>query len=234
MERFSRTALLLGEAAMEKLKNAHVAIFGIGGVGGYVCEALARSGVGSFTLVDSDRVALSNINRQIIATEKNIGRYKTEAMKERILDINPEAEVETAEVFYLPEIADIFDFSKFSYVADAVDTVTAKLLIIERANAAGVPVISAMGAGNRLDPTKITVSDIYDTAEDPLARVMRRECRKRGIERLKVVCSAEKALEPLEKIMNGEKQVPGSVAFVPSVAGLVLASEIIKDIINGD
>ena len=234
MERFSRTALLLGEAAMEKLKKAHVAIFGIGGVGGCVCEAVARSGVGSFTLVDSDRVALSNINRQIIATENNIGRYKTEAMKERILDIDPEAEVETAEVFYLPEIADIFDFSKFSYVADAVDTVTAKLLIIERANAAGIPVISSMGAGNRLDPTKITVSDIYDTAEDPLARVMRRECRKRGIERLKVVCSSEKALEPREKIMNGEKQVPGSIAFVPSVAGLVLASEIIKDIINGN
>ena len=157
---------------MEKLKKAHVAIFGIGGVGGYVCEALARSGVGSFTLVDSDRVAFSNINRQIIATENNIGRYKTEAMKERILDIDPEAEVETAEVFYLPETADMFDFSRFSYVADAVDTVTAKLLIIERANAAGIPVISSMGAGNRLDPTKITVSDIYDTAEDPLARVM--------------------------------------------------------------
>ena len=234
MERFSRTALLLGEAAMEKLKKAHVAIFGIGGVGGYVCEALARSGVGSFTLVDSDRVAFSNINRQIIATENNIGRYKTEAMKERILDIDPEAEVETAEVFYLPETADMFDFSRFSYVADAVDTVTAKLLIIERANAAGIPVISSMGAGHRLDPTKITVSDIYDTAEDHLARVMRRECRKRGIERLKVVCSSEKALEPREKIMNGEKQVPGSIAFVPSVAGLVLASEIIKDIINGN
>ena len=155
-------------------------------------------------------------------------------MKERILDIDPEAEVETAEVFYLPETADMFDFSRFSYVADAVDTVTAKLLIIERANAAGIPVISSMGAGNRLDPTKITVSDIYDTAEDPLARVMRRECRKRGIERLKVVCSSEKALEPREKIMNGEKQVPGSIAFVPSVAGLVLASEIIKDIINGN
>ena len=224
-EQFSRTELLLGEEAMEILKNARVAVFGIGGVGGYVTEALARSGVGAFDLTDKDRVCLSNLNRQIIATHKSIGKYKTEVMRERILDINPEAEVRTHECFYLPETKGEFDFSSYSYVVDAVDTVTAKLSLAEEAKAAGVPMISSMGAGNKLNPFLFETADIYETSVCPLARVMRRELRKRGIDHLKVVYSKEPPLPPLKEA-NG----PGSTAFVPSVAGLLIASEVIRDL----
>ena len=223
-EQFSRTELLLGEEAMEILKNARVAVFGIGGVGGYVTEALARSGVGALDLTDKDRVCLSNLNRQIIATHKSIGKYKTEVMRERILDINPEAEVRTHECFYLPETKGEFDFSSYSYVVDAVDTVTAKLSLAEEAKAAGVPIISSMGAGNKLNPFLFETADIYETSVCPLARVMRRELRKRGID-LKVVYSKEAPLRPLR-----EADGPGSTAFVPSVAGLLIASEVIRDL----
>lgn len=224
-EQFSRTELLLGEEAMEILKNARVAVFGIGGVGGYVTEALARSGVGALDLTDKDRVCLSNLNRQIIATHKSIGKYKTEVMRERILDINPEAEVRTHECFYLPETKGEFDFSSYSYVVDAVDTVTAKLSLAEEAKAAGVPMISSMGAGNKLNPFLFEAADIYETSVCPLARVMRRELRKRGIDHLKVVYSKEAPLRPLR-----EADGPGSTAFVPSVAGLLIASEVIRDL----
>lgn len=224
-EQFSRTELLLGEEAMEILKNARVAVFGIGGVGGYVTEALARSGVGALDLTDKDRVCLSNLNRQIIATHKSIGKYKTEVMRERILDINPEAEVRTHECFYLPETKGEFDFSSYSYVVDAVDTVTAKLSLAEEAKAAGVPMISSMGAGNKLNPFLFEAADIYETSVCPLARVMRRELRKRGIDHLKVVYSKEAPLRPLR-----ESDGPGSTAFVPSVAGLLIASEVIRDL----
>ncbi len=224
-EQFLRTELLLGEEAMEILKNARVAVFGIGGVGGYVTEALARSGVGALDLTDKDRVCLSNLNRQIIATHKSIGKYKTEVMRERILDINPEAEVRTHECFYLPETKGEFDFSSYSYVVDAVDTVTAKLSLAEEAKAAGVPMISSMGAGNKLNPFLFEAADIYETSVCPLARVMRRELRKRGIDHLKVVYSKETPLRPLR-----EADGPGSTAFVPSVAGLLIASEVIRDL----
>ena len=224
-EQFSRTELLLGEEAMEILKNARVAVFGIGGVGGYVTEALARSGVGALDLTDKDRVCLSNLNRQIIATHKSIGKYKTEVMRERILDINPEAEVRTHECFYLPETKGEFDFSSYSYVVDAVDTVTAKLSLAEEAKAAGEPMISSMGAGNKLNPFLFETADIYETSVCPLARVMRRELRKRGIDHLKVVYSKEAPLRPLR-----EADGPGSTAFVPSVAGLLIASEVIRDL----
>lgn len=224
-EQFSRTELLLGEEAMEILKNARVAVFGIGGVGGYVTEALARSGVGALDLTDKDRVCLSNLNRQIIATHKSIGKYKTEVMRERILDINPEAEVRTHECFYLPETKGEFDFSSYSYVVDAVDTVTAKLSLAEEAKAAGVPIISSMGAGNKLNPFLFEAADIYETSVCPLARVMRRELRKRSIDHLKVVYSKEAPLRPLR-----EADGPGSTAFVPSVAGLLIASEVIRDL----
>ena len=224
-EQFSSTELLLGEEAMEILKNARVAVFGIGGVGGYVTEALARSGVGALDLTDKDRVCLSNLNRQIIATHKSIGKYKTEVMRERILDINPEAEVRTHECFYLPETKGEFDFSSYSYVVDAVDTVTAKLSLAEEAKAAGVPIISSMGAGNKLNPFLFEAADIYETSVCPLARVMRRELRKRGIDHLKVVYSKEAPLRPLR-----EADGPGSTAFVPSVAGLLIASEVIRDL----
>lgn len=242
MERFSRTELLLGSEKMHRLYKSNVIIFGVGGVGGYVTEALARSGVGSFTLVDKDTVSISNINRQIIATESTVGRDKVDVMKERILDINPHAKVEIIKCFYLPENADEFDLSRYDYVVDAVDTVTAKLEIIVRANEAGVPVISSMGAGNKLDPTGFMVADIYDTSVCPLAKVMRRELKKRGIKKLKVVYSKEEPIKLLQKDLseNGEnetagvKPVPGSVAFVPSVVGLILAGEIIKDIIGRD
>ena len=224
-EQFSRTELLLGSRAMEILKNSRVAVFGIGGVGGYVVEALARSGVGTLVLTDKDRVCLSNLNRQIIATHKTIGRYKTEVMRERILDINPEAEVITHECFYLPETKGEFDFSSYSYVVDAVDTVTAKLSLVEEAGKAGVPVISSMGAGNKLNPFLFETADIYETSACPLARVMRRELRKRGIDHLKVVYSKEKPLTPLE-----ETDAPGSTAWGPSAAGLMIASEVLRDL----
>ena len=224
--RFSRTEALLGEQAMEKLKKARVAVFGIGGVGGHVVDALVRSGVGAVDIVDSDKVCLSNLNRQIIATESSIGKYKVDVMKERILDINPEAVVNVHKCFYLPETKDEFDFSQYSYVVDAVDTVTAKIQLVMEAAEAGVPIISSMGAGNKLDPTAFQVADIYKTSVCPLAKVMRRELKKRGIKKLKVVYSRE---QPVVK-----NAVPASVAFVPSVAGLIIAGEVIKDLAKAD
>ena len=224
--RFSRTEALLGEQAMEKLKKARVAVFGIGGVGGHVVEALVRSGVGAVDIVDSDKVCLSNLNRQIIATESSIGKYKVDVMKERILDINPEAVVNVHKCFYLPETKDEFDFSQYSYVVDAVDTVTAKIQLVMEAAEACVPIISSMGAGNKLDPTAFQVADIYKTSVCPLAKVMRRELKKRGIKKLKVVYSRE---QPVVK-----NAVPASVAFVPSVAGLIIAGEVIKDLAKAD
>ena len=223
-EQFSRTKFLLGEEGLARLERAHVAVFGIGGVGGHCAEALARSGIGRLTLVDKDRVALSNLNRQVVALHSTVGKPKAEVMRARILDINPKAEVRVAETFFLPENADAFDFSEYDYVVDAVDTVTAKVELVLRAFGAGRPIVSWMGAGNKLDPTRVEISDIYEPSVDPLARVMRRELRARGIPRLKVVWSRE---EPLS---CGENRVPGSVAFVPSVAGLVLASVVVRDL----
>ncbi len=238
MEQFVRTEMLLGAKTLEKLQNAHIAVFGVGGVGGYVVEALARSGVGRFDLIDNDTVALSNINRQIIATHSSVGRYKVDVMKERILDINPDAKVNVHKCFFLPENSGEFDFAKYTYVVDAIDTVTAKLELIVRANEACVPIISSMGTGNKLDPTRLEVSDIYKTEVCPLARVMRTELKKRGIKKLKVVYSKEQPIKCLkkenDKIISENtgriKDVPGSVAFVPSVAGLIIAGEVIKDI----
>ena len=234
-EQFVRTALLLGEEGVARLKRAKVAVFGIGGVGGFAVEALARAGVGAFLLVDSDRVCVSNINRQIIADWNTVGRYKTKVMQERIASVNPDAEVETRECFFLPENADSFDFSGWDYIVDAVDTVSAKLEIIVRAKEAGVPVISCMGAGNKLDPTRFEVADLYETSVCPLARVMRRELKKRGIDSCKVVYSREEVRTPLEGMLSqeesgGRRSVPGSVSFVPSVAGLVAAGEVIRDL----
>jgi tRNA threonylcarbamoyladenosine dehydratase len=232
-ETFIRTELLLGEDGVAALQQAKVAIFGIGGVGGYVAEALARSGVGAFVLVDRDVVSTSNINRQIIATTRTVGKPKAELMRERILEINPEASVEVYNCFFLPENAAEFDFASYSYVVDAVDTVTAKLEIVMCAGKAGVPVISSMGAGNKLDPTRFEVADIYETSVCPLARVMRRELKKRGVDRLKVVYSREEALTPKRILSDESKRViPGSVAFVPSVAGLILAGEVVKDLVS--
>lgn len=235
-EEFIRTAMLTGNKAIEKLNESTVAIFGIGGVGGFVAEALARAGVGKFVLIDNDRVAPSNINRQIIALHSTVGRLKTEVMKERILDINPLAEIECVNTFYLPENADMFDFSSYSYAVDAVDTVSAKIDIVLKAQAAGIPVISCMGAGNKLDPTAFCVTDIYKTSVCPLARVMRTELKKRGVKALKVVYSTEKAITPT--LPDGvqpnpvRRQTPGSISFVPSVAGLIAAGEVIKDLIK--
>ena len=232
-ERFSRTELLIGAENLKRLGRARIAVFGIGGVGGYVVEALARSGVGSLVLVDNDVVSLSNINRQMIALHSTLGRYKTEVMRERILDINPKAQVEIHTCFFLPENAEDFSFSSYDYVVDAVDTVAAKLEIIERAKRAGTPVISAMGAGNKLNPLAFAVQDIYQTQMCPLARVMRRELRKREIQSLKVVCSAEPVLQPKGKREAGSRRVaPGSISYVPSVAGLLLAGEVIRDLIS--
>ena len=231
-ETHSRTEALIGKVALEKLKKTHVIVFGVGGVGGYAVEALARSGVGEFDLVDADKVSLSNINRQIIALHSTVGKYKTEVMKERILDINPTAKVNAFNLFYLPETENEFDFSKYDYVIDAVDTVAAKLSIIEKAKKAGVPVISAMGAGNKLDPTAFEVTDIYKTSVCPLAKVMRRELKKRGIEKLKVVYSKEE--RKCFGVTDNEsgKLSPASISFVPSVAGLIISSEVIKDLIS--
>ena len=230
--------MLLGAETMEKLQNAHIAVFGVGGVGGYVVEALARSGVGKFDLIDNDTVALSNINRQIIATHSSVGKYKVDVMKERILDINPDAEVTVHKCFFLPENSRNFEFKKYTYIVDAIDTVTAKLELIVRADEAGVPIISSMGTGNKLDPTRLEISDIYKTEMCPLARVMRTELKKRGIKKLKVVYSKE---QPIKRAKNDKEQitsentgrikdVPGSVAFVPSVAGLIIAGQVIKDL----
>ena len=231
---FLRTELLLGTDSTKRLADAKVAVFGVGGVGGYVVEALARSGVGSLVLVDHDTVSLSNINRQLIATHSTVGRYKVDVMRERILDINPNARVEVRNCFYLPENANTFDFREYSYVVDAVDTVTAKLEITMPAKEAGVPAISCMGAGNKLDPTKFQVTDIYKTSMCPLAKVMRRELKKRGVKKLKVVYSTEEPKRPLEELSQADeitgKRPPGSVALVPSVAGMILAGEVIKDL----
>ena len=235
---FSRTELLLGSEAMERLARSRVAVFGIGGVGGYVCEALARSGVGSFDLIDNDRVSLTNLNRQIIATMSTVGKYKTEVMRERIHEINPDAEVTLHTCFFLPENSNEFRFEDYDYVVDAVDTVSAKIEIIVRCNEAGTPVMSSMGAGNKLDPTAFRVADIYKTKVDPLARVMRRELKKRGIGKLKVVYSEEEPITPSGEqaayVKNEEgsskRSIPGSTAFVPSVAGLIIAGEVIKDL----
>lgn len=238
-DRFSRTQLLLGLEAMDTLAHARVAVFGIGGVGGYTAEALARGGVGALDLIDSDQVAVSNINRQIIATTDTVGQYKVDAMEARIRTINPLCQVVTHKCFYLPQTADQFDFAQYDYVVDAVDTVTAKLQLIEVAQAAGTPIISCMGAANKLDPTAFRVADIYDTRTCPLAKIIRKECRKRGIRALKVVYSEEPARPLVEDVSDEERalnpnrrSIPGSVSFVPPVAGLICAGEVIKDLIG--
>ena len=237
---FSRTELLLGREALETLKSSRVAVFGIGGVGGYVVEALVRSGVGEFDLIDDDKVCLTNLNRQIIATHSSIGRYKTEVMRDRILDINPEAIVHVHNCFYLPENQGDFHFTQYDYVVDAVDTITAKIQLVIQAKEAGVPIISSMGAGNKLDASAFEVADIYQTTVCPLARVMRRELKKRGIEKLKVVYSKEEAGKSVtegaetsleeDQGIRTKRSIPGSVAFVPSVAGLIIAGEVIRDL----
>ena len=244
---FSRTQLLLGPEGMKKLSESRVAVFGIGGVGGYAVEALARSGVGALDLIDDDKVCLTNINRQIIATRKTVGKYKVDVAEERIHDINPDCVVKTYKTFYMPDTASQFDFSEYDYVIDAIDTVTGKLELIEQAKKAGTPIISSMGAGNKLDPTAFEVTDLYKTSVCPLAKVMRRECKKRGIKSLKVVYSKEEPIRPLEDMSISCRQhcicppgterkcterrdIPGSTAFVPSVVGLIIAGEIINDI----
>lgn len=241
---FSRTQLLLGKEAMDKLANARVAVFGVGGVGGFVVEALARSGVGKIDLIDNDKVSVSNINRQIIATFDTIDKYKVDIAAERIALINPKAKTNTHNIFFTPETSSKFDFSKYDYVVDAIDTVSGKIELIVKANEAETPIISSMGAGNKLDPTAFEVTDIYKTSVCPLARVMRTELKKRGIKKLKVVYSKEKPIKPIidESINNTikqnsdispiRKQTPGSIAFVPSVVGLIIAGEVIKDIIG--
>lgn len=235
-EEFSRSEMLLGAAKMERLAQCRVAVFGIGGVGGYVVEALARSGIGALDLIDHDQVSRSNLNRQLIATLSTIGRPKVEVAAERIRDIHPDCSVRTYPVFFLPETEDLFDFSQYDYVVDAIDTVTGKLSLIQKAKEARVPIISAMGAGNKLDPTAFTVADIYETSVCPLAKVMRRELRKRGIDHVKVVYSKEEPIKPCEgmgqQVEEGAKQPPGSMAFVPGAAGLALAGEVIRDLVK--
>ena len=247
LNQFSRTELLFGKEAMGKLANSRVAVFGIGGVGGYTVEALVRSGIGKLDLIDDDKVCLTNLNRQIIATRSTIGKYKVDVMRDRILDINPKAEVNVHKCFYLPETRDEFDFSQYDYVVDAVDTVTAKIQLVMEAREAGAPIISSMGAGNKLDPTAFQVADIYKTSVCPLAKVMRRELKKRGIKKLKVVYSQETPTRPIEDMAiscrtncicppgvahkcTERRDIPGSTAFVPSVVGLIIAGEVIKDL----
>ena len=247
LNQFSRTQLLLGSDAMESLYKKKVAVFGIGGVGGHVCEALVRSGIGSFDLIDDDKVCLTNLNRQIIATRKTVGKYKAEVMQERMLEINPDAKIEIHKCFFLPENADAFPFHEYDYIVDAVDTVTAKIELIMRAQKERVPIISAMGAGNKLDAGRFKVADIYDTKICPLARVMRRELKKRNVKRLKVVYSDEQPIRPLEDMSiscrthcicppgarhkcTERRDIPGSTAFVPAVAGLLIAGEVVKDL----
>ncbi len=236
MNQFIRTEMLLGTQAMEKLKKAHVAVFGIGGVGGYVVEALARSGIGYLTLIDSDKVAESNLNRQIIATYDTVGRDKVSVMKERILSINPKAQVITKTCFYLPESAAEFDFSQYSYVVDAIDTVTAKIDLVLQAKAAGIPIISCMGTGNKLDPTRLEIADIYQTSVCPLAKVMRKELRARSVKSLKVLYSREEPQIPATELLSEEeagsdrRRTPGSTAFVPPAAGLIIASEVVREL----
>ena len=247
LNQFSRTELLIGKEGMEKLKNSRVAVFGIGGVGGYTVEALVRSGVGTLDLIDDDKVCLTNINRQIYATRKTVGKYKVEVAKERILQINPNCQVETHCAFYMPDTAAQFDFTQYDYVVDAIDTVTGKLEMVEQAYRAGTPLISSMGAGNKLDPTMFRVADIYKTKVCPLAKVMRRELKKRGVKKLKVVYSEEQPTRPINDMAiscrnhcicppgaahkcTERRDIPGSTAFVPSVAGLIIAGEVIKDL----
>ena len=230
---FARTALLLGEEGMERLARARVAVFGVGGVGGHVVEALARSGVGALDLIDNDQVCLSNLNRQIIATRATIGQYKVDAARDRIADIHPDAQVRVYKTFYTPETAGQFDFTQYDYVVDAIDTVTGKLALVLQAQEAGVPIISSMGAGNKLDPTAFRVADIYQTSVCPLARVMRTELRRRGVKHLKVVYSTEPPLTPLPapaEEQTSRRQTPGSTAFVPAVAGLIIAGEVVRDL----
>lgn len=235
-EQFARTQILLGEKAMDTLSNAHVAIFGVGGVGGYVCEALVRSGVGKFTIVDNDTVSITNINRQIIATWDSVGKCKVDVMRERMLVINPEVVVTVRKCFFLPENEDTFDFAQYDYVIDAVDTVAAKIALVMKAKEANVPIISSMGAGNKLDASQFKVTDIYKTKVCPLAKVMRHELKKRGIRKLKVVYSEEIPKKPIEVLQeevpegSSRRAIPGSVAFVPSAAGLIIAGEVVKDL----
>ncbi|MDE6001519.1 MAG: tRNA threonylcarbamoyladenosine dehydratase [Clostridia bacterium] len=231
-EAFSRTELMFGKGAMQKLARSRVAVFGAGGVGGYTIEALARSGIGALDIIDNDKVSVSNINRQIFATQKTVGRYKVDVAAERIKEINPDCAVTVYKTFYMPETQDEFDFSLYDYIVDAIDTVTGKLTIIENAKKCGVPVISSMGAGNKTDPTAFEVADVYKTSVCPLAKVMRRELKKRGVDGLKVVYSKEEPVKPCAPCAAGEKAVPASNAFVPSVAGLIIAGEVIKDLIN--
>ena len=249
MDQFARTQLLLGPEAMEHLARCRVAVFGIGGVGGYAVEALARSGIGALDLVDDDKVCLTNLNRQLYATRKTIGQYKVDVAEERILEINPDCRVRTYKTFYLLETQAQFDFTEYDYVVDAIDTVSGKLALAEQAQESGTPIISAMGAGNKLDPTAFRVADIYKTSVCPLARVMRSECRKRGIRRLKVVYSTEAPIRPLEDPSVSclpdstcppdtrksaiRRDIPGSTAFVPSVAGLIIAAEVVRDLCRG-
>ena len=247
LNQFSRTQLLLGQEGMEKLFQARVAVFGIGGVGGYTVEALARSGVGTLDLIDDDKICLTNLNRQIFATHKTVGQYKVDIAQQRILEINPKAVVHTYKTFYAPQTAELFDFSQYDYVVDAIDTVTGKLELVEQAEKAGVPIISSMGAGNKMDPTAFEVADIYETSVCPLARVMRKELKKRGIKKLKVVYSKEPPMTPIDDMAiscrtncicppgtarkcTQRRQVPGSNAFVPSVVGLIIAGEVVKDL----
>ncbi len=247
LNQFSRTQLLLGEEGMERLFHARVAVFGLGGAGGYTVEALARSGIGTLDLIDDDRICLTNLNRQILATRQTVGKYKVDVAEERVLSINPDATVHKYRLFYGPETADQFDFTCYDYVVDAIDTVTGKLMLVEQAEKAGVPIISCMGAGNKLDASAFEVTDIYSTSVCPLARVMRRELRKRGIRKLKVVYSREPPIEPVDDMSIScrshcicppgtarkctmRRQVPGSSAFVPAAAGLILAGEVVRDL----
>ena len=234
LEQFLRTEMLLGSEALTRLQSARVAVFGLGGVGGYVVEALARSGVGSLDLIDSDTVSVSNLNRQILATHSTVGMLKVDAARNRVLDINPACNVKTWPVFYTPDTADAFDFTQYDYIVDAIDTVTGKLALVERAKAAGTPIICCMGTGNKLDASAFQVADISKTSMCPLARVMRKELSKRGIRHLKVVYSQEEAITPTgweeEAAALGKRQIPGSVAFVPGAAGLLLAGEVVRDL----
>ena len=247
LNQFSRTQLLLGQEGMERLSQKRVAVFGIGGVGGYVCEALVRSGIGAFDLIDDDKVCLTNLNRQIIATRKTVGQYKVEVMRDRMLEINPDAKIDIHKCFFLPENADTFPFHEYDYVVDAVDTVTAKIELILRSQKAQVPVISAMGAGNKLDAGRLKIADIYETRVCPLARVMRRELKKRHVKSLKVVYSDEQPIRPSEDMSiscrthcicppgaqhkcTERRDIPGSTAFVPAASGLLMAGEIVKDL----
>lgn len=249
LNEFSRTELLVGGENMERFHNARVAVFGIGGVGGYTVEALARSGIGTLDLIDDDKICLTNINRQILATRRTVGKYKVDVAKERILEINPHAVVNLYKTFYLPETAEQFDFTQYDYVVDAIDTVTGKLMLVEQAQKTGTPIISAMGAGNKMDATAFEVADIYETSVCPLAKVMRRELKKRGVDHLKVVYSKEKPLVPIDDMQisckahcicppgtvrkcTQRRQVPGSNAFVPAAVGLIIAGEVLKDLMK--